>query len=192
MKKLLIAFIILIMGGCANPLPKKIEVNVKNIDGDSLGKVTFEQKADGVKLAGKLEGLPTGVHGMHIHDKGVCKAPDFLSAGEHFNPDEKEHGLLHPKGPHAGDLPNLIVDSAGKVKIDYVAKNITLEEGLNSIYTREGTSLVIHEDADDGMSQPAGDAGERIACGAITKNRKPASDENPNNNEKPLKLKEKK
>ncbi|MFK4997343.1 superoxide dismutase family protein [Bacillus sp. N9] len=162
---------------------------MKNADGDSLGKITFEQKAEGVNLSGELEGLPSGVHGMHIHDKGVCKAPDFLSAGEHFNPDEKEHGLLHPKGSHAGDLPNLIVNSAGKAKVDYIAKNITLKDGLNSIYTTEGTALVVHENADDGMSQPAGDAGDRIACGEITKNRKPASDENPTNNEKDLKLK---
>ncbi|MFS0646638.1 superoxide dismutase family protein [Siminovitchia sp. 179-K 8D1 HS] len=165
---------VLFLAGCTGTPPKKLDVDVKNIDGDSLGKITFEEKADGIYLKGDLKGLPPGELGMHIHDRGKCEPPDFLSAGNHFNPDKKDHGLLNAKGPHAGDLPNVTVDEDGKAKVKVTAKDITFKESKTSLYTRQGTSLVIHESADDGMSQPAGDSGARIACGEITKDRKPA------------------
>lgn len=111
---------------------------------------------------------------MHIHEIGTCEPPDFESAGDHFNPDKKEHGLLNQKGPHAGDLPNLIVGEDGTAKVNMTANNVTFKEKKTSLYTKNGTSLVIHKQADDGMSQPAGNSGYRIACGEITKNKKPA------------------
>ncbi|MBP1913106.1 Cu-Zn family superoxide dismutase [Lederbergia galactosidilyticus] len=156
--------------------PKKLEVDVINRDGDSLGKVTLDDQAGGIKIKVDLEGLPPGEHAMHIHDQWKCEPPNFLSAGDHFNPDDKEHGLLNPKGPHAGDLPNLMVDEDGKAKVDFVAEGIKFKEGNGSLYTVDGTSIVIHEDADDGMSQPAGNSGERIACGEITKDKQPATE----------------
>lgn len=156
--------------------PKKLEVDVINRDGDSLGKVTLEEQADGMKVKVDLEGLPPGEHAMHVHDQWKCEPPDFLSAGDHFNPDDKEHGLLNPEGPHAGDLPNLIVEEDGKADVDFMANGLKLTAGKDSLYTKDGTSIVIHEDADDGMSQPAGDSGERIACGEITKDKKPVKE----------------
>ncbi|HEY4552504.1 MAG TPA: superoxide dismutase family protein [Bacillaceae bacterium] len=165
---------ILLLAGCDQQPPKKLDVDMKNPDGDSLGKITLEQKADGLKLSGDLQGLPQGDLAIHIHDKGKCKPPDFLSAGNHFNPEKKEHGLMNQKGAHAGDLPNLSVDEEGTAKVDTMAKGATLEDGKMSLYTKEGTSIVIHDKPDDGKSQPAGDSGKRIACGEISKDRKPA------------------
>ncbi|MCJ7843427.1 superoxide dismutase family protein [Lederbergia sp. NSJ-179] len=174
MKKFLPFVFCLLLISCVNPPPKKVEVDVINPNGDSLGKINLEEKADGMKVKVDLKGLPPGEHAMHIHDKWKCEPPDFLSAGDHYNPDDKkEHGLLNPKGPHAGDLPNLTVKGDGTVKVDFVAKGITFKEGKTSLYTKEGTSIVIHEFPDDGMTQPAGNSGDRIACGEITKDKKP-------------------
>lgn len=166
--------IVILLAGCTGSPPKEFDVDVKNADGDSLGKITVKEKADGIHLKGDLKGLPPGELAMHIHDRGKCEPPDFMSAGDHFNADKKEHGLLNAKGPHAGDLPNLSVGEDGTAKVDVTAKEVTLKESKTSLYTKNGTSLVIHEKADDGMSQPAGDSGGRIACGVMTKDRKPA------------------
>lgn len=171
MRKLVIAAAIVILTGCAQQNPMKIDVKMYNTVGDSIGKISLAEQASGVKLDVKLSGLTPGVHAIHIHENGKCKAPDFKSAGNHFNPEKKEHGLLHPKGAHAGDLPNLIVEDDGSVKAEIMAPNVTLKDGKKSLFTKQGTSIVIEEDKDDGMTQPSGDSGKRIACGEITNNK---------------------
>jgi Cu-Zn family superoxide dismutase len=155
--------------GCAEENPTKINVDMINQEGDSIGTVQLQEQASGVKLSFDLHDLPSGEHALYIHDKGSCKTPDFKSSGEHFNPESKKHGLLHPKGAHAGDLPNLIVEGDGLVKTEIMAPNISMLVGKNSLFTKEGTSIVIHEEKDDGMSQSSGASGAGIACGKIKK-----------------------
>lgn len=165
--------LVLLLVGCTEQgNPKKMEVEMYNPEGDSLGKITIQEKSTGVDLDIKLEGLPPGEHAIHIHEKAKCEPPDFKSAGNHYNPEDKKHGLLHPEGSHAGDLPNLIVGDDGSVKAKFSAPQVTLKEGKTSLLPKDGTSIIIHEAKDDGMSQPAGESGKRIACGEISKDKK--------------------
>lgn len=146
-----------------------IPVQLKNTEGAVVGTAALSETDDGVLIAINATHLPANVHGFHIHEKGICEGPDFASAGGHFNPEGKEHGFDNPKGPHAGDLPNLEVADDGTVKAEVVADRVTLDKGKdNSLLHEGGTSLVIHADPDDYVSQPAGNAGERIVCGVIS------------------------
>lgn len=147
-----------------------VVVDLHNSGGEQVATAHLSEEEEGVTI--KLEGtnLSPGEHGFHIHEKGVCEPPDFESAGGHFNPTGAEHGLQNPKGPHAGDLENITVLEDGTVETEVTASMVTLEEGKeNSLFQEGGTSLVIHSDADDYVSQPAGNAGDRIACGVIAK-----------------------
>ncbi len=136
-------------------------------DGREVGSATFTETAVGVEIALKVHGMPAGRHGFHIHAKGSCEPPEFKSAGGHFNPEGKKHGLNNPQGHHLGDLPNLEVGPDGKGEAKVVAAGVTLGKGENSLLRKGGTALVIHAGADDEKSDPAGNAGPRIACGLI-------------------------
>ncbi|WP_374722510.1 superoxide dismutase family protein [Peribacillus tepidiphilus] len=172
MKKALLVAMVLLLSACTEQNPTKLDVKIFNPNGDSLGTIKLAEQAKGVEFDIDLEGLKPGEHAIHIHEKGKCKAPDFKSAGNHFDPEKKKHGLLHPEGSHAGDLPNLIVKEDGTVKVKILAPSVTLQEGKNSLLSKNGTAIVIHEKKDDGMTQPAGNSGKRIACGEISKNKK--------------------
>ncbi|MBM6618726.1 superoxide dismutase family protein [Bacillus suaedaesalsae] len=168
MKRLLLLSLLLLMSGCGEYTPTKIMIDIKNPDGDTMGTATLQEKATGLSVGLDLKGLEPGPHAIHFHQTGKCEPPDYESAGEHYNPEDKDHGLLNPEGSHAGDLPNIIAESDGTVLVELMAPGVTLKEGKTSLFIKEGTSLVIHEKADDGMSQPAGNGGKRIACGVIS------------------------
>lgn len=149
---------------------EKITVDLKNTDGDEVGKVNLEETDGGVRILLDAANLPKGAHGIHIHETGACEKPDFESAGGHFNPTKASHGTEHEKGAHAGDLPNIEVAEDGTIKEELLAKGVTLKmDQENTLFDSDGSALVIHEKADDYKSQPSGDAGDRIACGEIGK-----------------------
>ncbi len=143
-------------------------IDLIDTEGDSVGTVKLTDQDDGVHMKVEATDLPEGTHGFHFHEVGKCEVPDFESAGGHFNPTEASHGLDHEKGPHAGDLPNLEVTADGSVDVELLAEHVTLKSGEeNSLMQEGGTALVIHAAPDDGVSQPSGDSGDRIACGVI-------------------------
>ena len=160
----------LLLGGCGQSPPATAKATLVNTQGQKVGEATLTQTPEGVKIVMQVENLPPGEHAFHIHDKGVCATPEFTAAGGHFNPFGKQHGLKNPAGPHAGDLPNIRVGEDGKANVEAMANLVTLKEGeKNSLFQPGGTSLVIHGGVDDYVSDPAGNAGPRIACGVITR-----------------------
>jgi superoxide dismutase, Cu-Zn family len=154
---------------CVQAADTMAHANIVDSTGKSVGKITLKQFPGGVEIKGSLSNLPPGTHGMHIHTVGKCDAPDFKTAGGHFNPDMKKHGMNNPDGMHAGDLPNIEVGTDGKVKVKVVAAHVTISDGDHSLFHEGGTSIVIHEKADDYMTDPSGNSGNRIACGVIEK-----------------------
>ncbi len=148
---------------------KAIVVNLQNGQGKSIGTATLTPAAEGVSIKLNVHDLTPGDHGIHVHQTAKCDGPDFKSAGGHFNPDAKKHGLESPDGPHAGDIPNFIVDANGKSKATVIAKGVSLGDGANSVFSGGGTALVIHAKADDNKTDPSGNSGDRVACGVITK-----------------------
>ena len=135
-----------------------------NANGESVGAVTLSATPQGTLLHAKLENLPAGAHAFHVHAVGVCEAP-FKSAGGHFNPDGAKHGIESAEGMHAGDMPNIHVPDSGALEVEVLNALLRLDDAL---FDEDGAAIVIHEGPDDYVSDPAGAAGPRIACGVIT------------------------
>jgi Cu-Zn family superoxide dismutase len=148
---------------------KSVKVEMKDAMGKSIGTAELSAAPKGVKIRLNLKDLPAGEHAIHVHATPKCEGPAFTSAGGHLNPDMKHHGLDNPEGPHAGDMPNFTVAANGTSKATVVAPGVTMGDDPHSIFTNGGTALVIHAAPDDMKSDPAGNAGARIACGVISK-----------------------
>lgn len=148
------------------PLPSARAELMPTEGNAATGALTLIAEADGVYISGTLTGVaPGGTHGFHVHEVGDCSAPDASSAGGHFNPAGHAHGHPGQGEHHAGDMPNLSADANGVIQVDLQVPGLTLGDGAASDIL--GRALVLHAHADDYVSQPAGNAGPRIACGVI-------------------------
>lgn len=180
---------ILLTAGCSNSAEEKVPVSsgesdvkqeeaaspeinapIINTEGENIGSAVVRAKNGGVEMDITVTGLTPGKHGIHIHENGVCTAPDFkASAGGHFNPTDKEHGFDNPKGHHSGDLENIEADESGNAEARITTDTVTLDLGKeNSLTDNGGKALVIHEGEDDYKTDPAGDSGTPFACAEIT------------------------
>lgn len=143
-------------------------IELTSTDDEKIGSAVLEQIDEGVQISLKVEGMEPGKHGVHFHETAKCEAPDFESAGAHFNPDDSEHGMENGNGPHAGDLPNIEVAEDGTGEFEFTAEHVSLlADEKNSLMDEDGSALVVHEKEDDGKTDPSGESGERIACGAL-------------------------
>ena len=136
-------------------------------DGTALGSVTLSENAGGASMTVNASGMPAGVHGIHLHEKGLCDGPKFASAGAHWNPASKQHGRDNPQGAHLGDLANLTVGADGTATTTIPLAGVMMASGANMLADADGTSLVVHAKADDYKTDPSGDSGDRIACAVV-------------------------
>jgi superoxide dismutase, Cu-Zn family len=147
----------------------RARAEIKNGQGKSVGTASLRETKDGLLIIVNAKGLPEGLHAVHIHSVGKCEGPAFTSAGPHFNPMNKKHGLENPAGPHAGDLPDMYVEKNGAGRYEVLLDRITLGSEETSIFDADGSAIVIHVTADDNVTDPTGNSGDRIACGVIVR-----------------------
>jgi Cu-Zn family superoxide dismutase len=154
--------------GVTNP-PPSAGVTLRDANGHMVGSAVLLQESDGVRILLDIKDFKPGVKAVHIHAVGRCDPPSFETAGPHFNPGKTQHGSENPKGPHAGDLPNITVDATGQGHLEFTNPRVNLESGAASLFGENGTALVVHEGPDDMRSDPAGNSGARVACGVIVR-----------------------
>jgi superoxide dismutase, Cu-Zn family len=165
----------LILAGCAMMSGEsarpgaRATAELRDAGGQTVGTATLTEQPGGVRIVVQARGLSRGRHGIHIHAVGRCDPPQFTSAGDHFNPHARKHGLETAEGPHAGDLPNLDAGQDGNAGYDVTTDRIMLRDGRTSLFDGDGSSLVIHEKEDDQTTDPTGNSGDRVVCGVIVR-----------------------
>jgi superoxide dismutase, Cu-Zn family len=173
MRKLLSILILPVIASCATlksadskAVSEVITADLARADGSWAGVVTISKRSDGIFLSLSADAPMAGTFGMHLHTVGKCQAPDFTSAGAHWNPGMKQHGRDNPMGAHSGDLPNVVAGADKKLTLEYKLPGIMLE-GEGGLLDADGATLVIHEKADDYLTDPSGNSGKRIICGVF-------------------------
>jgi Cu-Zn family superoxide dismutase len=140
---------------------------MRDAAGKDLGTLTLSEGSAGITTAGSLTGLPLGEHGIHLHTAGKCDPPKFTSAGDHWNPTNRQHGTKNPQGPHLGDMPNVSAGRDSSASVSVTSAGGTLR-GANPLLDGDGATVVVHAKPDDYRTQPSGNSGDRIACGVVT------------------------
>jgi Cu-Zn family superoxide dismutase len=167
------AVLVLAVTGCSSVMrmrgaAARGEAVMYSSGGSAVGTAQIWQDANGqVHVEISSLTLAAGTHGIHFHDVGKCDGPGFTSAGGHYNPMGMEHGLQNPKGPHAGDNPNIVIPAGGVGNVSFSTDRVSLTPGTRTLLDADGTSLVVHASADDQVSSPSGNSGARIACGVV-------------------------
>lgn len=159
-------------GSKRSPTPQSAtsaSFTLRTADGRDVGRGSLQQTPAGVLLTADLSGMPAGTHGIHFHAVGQCSAPDFASAGGHFNPSAKMHGIRNPMGHHAGDLTNISIPESGALRVELLAPDVRLGPGDGTLLDADGAAIVIHALADDYQTDPSGASGTRIACGVVSR-----------------------
>jgi len=167
MSRFVVLAALLLPAAAVAEVPLAARAILKNAKGGTVGTALLVAEGDGVVVMLQVHDLPAGKHAFHVHAAGRCEPPDFQSAGPHFNPTGKKHGMKNPAGHHLGDLPNIEVGAGGRGEARIAVKGVSLAGGPGSLFGPQGTALVVHEKADDEMTAPAGNAGPRIACGVV-------------------------
>jgi superoxide dismutase, Cu-Zn family len=160
------------VAGCGTgvpPVATTASAELSDGAGQLVGSARFTQLGKEVRVVVTVRGLPPGVHAVHVHEVGRCEPPGFASAGAHVNPERRQHGLLNPEGPHAGDLANLTVDDDGAGRLETTREQFSVNPGPTSLLDADGSALVIHAAPDDFRTDPTGNSGARIACGVIVR-----------------------
>lgn len=175
MRIMFISISLLSLAACAPvQTPKPVAFNsaafaeLKRSDGSGAGVATLSDRSDGLWLSVAATGFAPGTYGIHLHAIGKCDAPDFTTAGPHWNPAQKQHGFDNPMGTHAGDIRNLVVNAGGAGAMDVNLMGAQFE-GSTGLFDADGAALVIHEKLDDYKTDPSGNSGKRVICGVFTK-----------------------
>lgn len=157
------------IAGCATAQDagQRAGAELRKADGQAVARATVEPDGNGLRLRIEATGLPAGNYGAHIHMAGRCEAPDFASAGAHWNPTSRQHGRENPQGPHMGDLPNLVVGANGTGSLSFDIPHATLRGGEHALLDADGAAVVVHASPDDYRTDPSGNSGARIACGVL-------------------------